>query len=406
MSETVKKQHSHRKNRKRNQRIRTLTNVLKALLALIVVAVVIAAVVAVGKKLQDSKTPSKTATETQSTETPEATEKVLEKDAVPEINDLVNRYFTAIHECNMEELSTIVASTEAISEDQLKTEAEFVESYEDVSCYTAKGVVDGSYIAYVSYGLKLANINTAAPCMIRLYICTNESGQYYIYNENTVDDATAEYMETLSKNAEVTALLKSVDDSLTAARGADADLNKFVAMLNGETDTTDGETQPADGGETPATAEEVFTDVNETVYAKEAVRVRAEAKADAEVLGAIQVGEAVKRTGYSDNFSRVEFEGKTGYVAAGYLTTKKPEESADSDDNGGFTTVSEKVYAKESVRIRKSPSIDSDEIGYLLEGDSIKRTGYNDNWSRVEIDGKTGYIAAGYLTEYAPGSQD
>lgn len=401
MGENEVKKPSHRRNRERNKRIRLYTNIAKYALIVIVAAVVIAAVVSVVNKTGGFGSISKKPNANNGAGDNGNTEvtNVLEKDSVPEINDLVNRYFAAIHDCDIEALSKIVASTAAVSEDQLRTEAEFVESYNNVVCYVAKGVVDKTYITYVSYGLKLLNIATPAPCMMRLYICTNDNGDLYIFNENTVDENTAAYMDELNSSAEVAALIKTVDDSLQTARGVDAELDKFVAMLNGE--NSDGPQEPASEAPEESSApvdNSPFEDVNETVYAKENVRIRAAATADAEVVGALAAGESIKRTGYNDNWSRVEYNGDTCYIAAGFLTTKNP-----NQDDDGFISVDEKVYAKESVRVRKSPKSDAEEIGYLLKGDSCKRIAYNDNWSRVLFDGgRTGYIAAGYLTEHAP----
>lgn len=65
--------------------------------------------------------------------------------------------------------------------------------------------------------------------------------------------------------------------------------------------------------------------------------------------------------------------------------------------------VDEEVYATAGVHIRASYTADSEIIGSLAKGASIKRTGVCDNgWSRVEFNGGDAYIYGDYLTTTAP----
>ena len=85
-----------------------------------------------------------------------------------EINDLVDAYFTAVAACDMDALSRLLYSTEGITQEQLEAEREYVEGYEDITCYSLDGLIDGTYIVYVSYGMKFINVETPAPSLIRL----------------------------------------------------------------------------------------------------------------------------------------------------------------------------------------------------------------------------------------------
>ena len=64
---------------------------------------------------------------------------------------------------------------------------------------------------------------------------------------------------------------------------------------------------------------------DETVYVTAtSLNVRQAPQKDAEVVGKLYQGEAVKRTGYSDDWSRVLYQDKAYYVATQYLTKEKP----------------------------------------------------------------------------------
>lgn len=382
------------------------------IMAVVAIVAVIIVIVVVGRPKGEAEVPEtviSSAPESAETPAPELPGGTLEKDTNQAIVTLVNAYFTAVQNCDVEALSAVVDSTDSISTEQLQAEREYVEGYQNISCYTLNGLTDGTYVVYVSYDMKFLNVETPAPCLIRLYICTNAEGGLYIFNqENGMDTGVVSYMEQINAREDVKALMSDVDVRLTEAMAADEALNALVSKLHGNVPSESE--APSEGAETPAETEAEteapaetpaadsgsFTDVDETVYAKEGVNIRKAPQADAEVAGTIQVGESIHRTGYNDNWSRVEYGGETCYIAAGFLTMTPP------DEDDGFTEVDERVYAKESVRIRKSPEDGAEVVGTLLEGESLKRTGYNDQWSRVVYEGETCYIGAGFLTTADP----
>ncbi|QNM05295.1 SH3 domain-containing protein [Qiania dongpingensis] len=395
---------SRRRRKKRNPFVEFLQLYGKyIILALVAILVVVTVIIVVGKVKKNGKDKETTVIDLSSSASPEQGG-TLEKDAHPEINALVNSYFTAVQNCDVSALAKLVDSTESISEEQLKAEKEFVESYQNMVCYTLNGLVDGTYIVYVSYDMKFLNVETPAPCLIRLYVCTNDAGDIYIYNQD-VDNEIAAYMEEVNTREDVKALLKETDDKLTEAMAGDEALNALVTKLYGNEQDNNGESSSETTGSSESSSADnsVFTDVDETVYAKENVKVRKTPDANGEVAGSLAGGQSVHRTGYNDGWSRVEFNGETCYVAAGYLTATAPESQAQGD---GFTEVDETVYAKETVRIRKTPDVNGEVAGSLLTGESIKRTGYNDSWSRVIYEGETCYIGAGYLTTAAPAESE
>ena len=386
------------------------------IMAVIAILVVVVAIVVVGKLRKNGSNKKETVIDVSSSSAAEQGG-TLEKDSNGAVNQLVSSYFEAVQNCDVEALSKLVDSTENISEEQLRAEREFVEGYRNMSCYTLNGLIDGTYIVYVSYDMKFLNVETAAPCLIRLYVCTNDEGGMYIYNQDLgTDNEVAAYMDEVNEREDVKALMQEVDNRLTEAMAADEALNALVTKLYGnsdggtgesgestapeETTAPEGTTAPEETTAAPAD-NSAFTDVDETVYARENVKIRKTPDANGEEAGTLAGGQSIHRTGYNDNWSRVEYNGETCYIAAGYLTMTAP-----SSSNDGFTEVSETVYAKESVRIRKSPEANAEVVGTLLEGESLKRTGYNDSWSRVIYEGETCYIGAGYLTTADPSAND
>ena len=146
--------------------------------------------------------------------------------------------------------------------------------------------------------------------------------------------------------------------------------------------------------------------MNETVWATYSVSIRSAASTDADKLDVLVGSYSITRTGVGDNgWSKVDYNGQTGYIKSEYLTTTKPAAASDSTQQ---TTekkqeTKETVYATAGVNIRAKASADADKIGTLAAGGSITRTGKTSNgWSRVDYNGQTGYIKSDYLTTTKP----
>lgn len=78
--------------------------------------------------------------------------------------------------------------------------------------------------------------------------------------------------------------------------------------------------------------EPTFTEVNETVYAKNTTNIRASYSTSSESYGMLQQGESIKRIGVGSNgWSKVTYNGKTAYIYSNNLTKTAPEEPKSTD---------------------------------------------------------------------------
>ncbi len=152
-----------------------------------------------------------------------------------------------------------------------------------------------------------------------------------------------------------------------------------------------------------------FTEVNETVTAKDRTNLRNKPSQDSDssVMYTLSNGETATRTGISNSgWSRIILNGNTYYAVSSYLTTdlsyKPPQPEPDDGITTEFTAVNEQVTAKEEVNLRTLPSVtntDSKVVATIVNGDIVKRTGINTElgWSRVEYNGQTLYCVSSYL---------
>ncbi len=154
----------------------------------------------------------------------------------------------------------------------------------------------------------------------------------------------------------------------------------------------------------PKTQDELlYTDVDESVTAKDEVNLRSGAGTNFDVVSLLKNGTVIKRTGIGKNgWSRLSLNGQTVYAITSYLTTdlsSKPEAPPDIVDGNTFTPTSDSVTAKEEVNLRLSPTTSGQIVALLKNGTVLQRTATsNKGWSRLIYEGKTVYAVSSYLT--------
>lgn len=160
-------------------------------------------------------------------------------------------------------------------------------------------------------------------------------------------------------------------------------------------ETTEPETTEPETTEPPETTPEgdAFVPVNEVVYVygTNTLNVRAAASTDSEKMGEMKEGEQVTRTGYTEEWSRISYYGKTYYASSKYLTTTPPLEYEDKSDTLYVGVDSLKLYLKASLNA--DWTID---LGY---GTPVNRTGVSKakdadgrEWSRINYNGAVYYV--------------
>ena len=162
-----------------------------------------------------------------------------------------------------------------------------------------------------------------------------------------------------------------------------------------ETEAVPAETEAA----TEPKADPDVDAVNETVYAVAQVNVRKGPGFNHAVIGKLQAGDQVTRTGIGKHgWSRITYDGKTAYVANNYVTPDSPEKAGGAT----FKEVNQTVKATAKVNVRKGPSVDYAVLGQLKGGEEVTRTAIGSKgWSRIKFDGKTAYVANNYLKVFS-----
>lgn len=385
-------------------------------LAVIVLVIVLIVSAVGGKKQETDETPAADVEQVQEV----VDENPLETDAYEEINTLVLKYF---HGLSTGDIPLVEDVVDVLSEEEIKTiekKKDYVESYNDIVCYTKKGLEENSFVVFASYQMKFYNIATPAPGITALYVFQGEDGDYYIFNGDASEELS-DYVLELASEEDVAAVIADVDAKYQQLVEEDEELGKFAqAMLEVQEEASE---EPAENTEESAEAEEPEAPADESASAEltnpvtttlnTGIRIRAERSTESRLLMTLISGAEVKvYASYDDGWSKIEYDGTKGYCKTEFLTstegvpvlssekqaeeTKPQEETA--NNNSSVTAVNKQMQFKESVRIREERSADSKKLatGYTRELVTVIEN-YSDGWSKVNYNGIVGYCKTEFL---------
>lgn len=132
------------------------------------------------------------------------------------------------------------------------------------------------------------------------------------------------------------------------------------------------------GKETILTSETTvaMAEVSDTVYVTgDQVNVRASASTSSWVITSLNKGAELKRTGYSESWSRVQYQGQECYIASRYVSTSKPEpQTQPAVQAGGGAALAGEVKLDSSWKYADFSKINSGSA-YLYRSEASDRKG-------------------------------
>ena len=141
------------------------------------------------------------------------------------------------------------------------------------------------------------------------------------------------------------------------------------------------------------------------------LNVRMEPRATSGLLGTlprgskVEVKAAVQNNGKSTDWYQIDYNGKTAYVAAMYVSKTAP---GTQQTGGAFTGY---VISAGDLNVREEARATSRRLGTLPRGSkvqvkaSVQENGKDTGWYEIDYNGKTAYVAAMYVGKTASGSQ-
>lgn len=273
-----------------------------------------------------TETISETTTQSAQSETAATGTSSLVKDDAA-ILTLVKKYYTAAAEKDYATLETIVDPWN----DEVKNSIsrnDVIESYNNLSTYSKQGPVENSYVVYTYFDGKVANIDTLAPSLTMLYVITDENGNLVVSDRESSQEV-ADYIASVSADADVQALIADVEEKCAQAKEADPALKEFMESSDTSTSgQTENSTDSVElSGEATATSE---------------VNIRQEPNTDAAIMGVLQVGSSVTVLQNVDGgWCQISYDAGTytieGYVKAEYLEGSAGTAAGTGTDETGAT---------------------------------------------------------------------
>lgn len=159
---------------------------------------------------------------------------VQEEHALKEYNDDVLQkffqdYFQAKLAADVDTLYRLSGVTNQSTEQraklksQLKTQAGYIESYEDIKTYAVPGIGKNEKLVFVQYKVHFRRAKTLAPAIMYCYIKVNEANSFELV-ENRTPEQTKFIYAYIQKHQEVKDLINAVDSQLLEALSSDSRL--------------------------------------------------------------------------------------------------------------------------------------------------------------------------------------
>ncbi len=170
---------------------------------------------------------------------------------------------------------------------------------------------------------------------------SNENSSLTLGNAVIEDTGAAENITKETKDDANTVVDKG--DAINPAPEND-ESSAYDDMAQGDEGVTQPDDAPGTNSSEPI-VELIYEDKDDRVITKSGVNLRKGARADAEILTTLQKITPLKRTGFHEDWTRVEYQGTTCYIAS-YLVTEKTEESVSEQSEGQLIVIDAGHQAK------------------------------------------------------------
>ena len=401
---------------------KTVSIAIGIFVILMILAVVISIVIGNGKKASDAAM-MKSRTETSKEVVFTVPDEPLEKNAIPDVNALVKKYYQSMADGDKDTIKTLMTGLDDKELIKIEKKSQYVESYPSITCYTKRGPEENSYLVYVHYEVQLTDFENNVPGLNALYVCMREDGSYYI-NGDTQPDEVINYCEVVSSQDDVVDLINTVQVRYNEMKAENDELSKFLDDLPdrltaevgeelAKLEAAEQETETATVEDTDADTEEP-ADENKEIYVEttDVVNVRSSDSQEADKVGKAQLGEKYLLLEEKPNgWSKISFEGEDAFIKTEFLKVVSEEvvdQAVEEEEQPKEETVDEKAVAdsptegkaiaKETVNVRKRASTDSDKVTVCYEGEPVEIIMKQaDGWTKIKYKNKTGYVKSEFL---------
>ena len=187
----------------------------------------------------------------------------LEENKYQEVNQLMTNYMNAKREVDMVKLSNYVNDISKYSENLLQQMHKLVTSVSNIKCYTIDGYEKDSYVVYLYYECRVANVKSVLPALVRNYVCKNkETNKLCVYSGSTYK-VVKKYADNTRSNPAVENLIGQVNQKIASLQQQDKSVKILYEAINaankqgkGNNNYNDANTANDDSANTKASSDD------------------------------------------------------------------------------------------------------------------------------------------------------
>ena len=371
--------------------------IIGGIFIILVVVLVVFLISRIGKKDDEG-------TEITSTSTVEVPKDKYEVNAYPNVNSLMETYYTAMMNGDTDTIASVSDVLSDAEKFRMEEKAKYYQSADDFVVYTKKGYRDNSYFVLVTFDILYTGATTPAPSLDSTYVCTNDSGALYV-NKSDLSEEEQAYLLELTVQSDVEELIDQVNVDYNKALEEDPNLAQVLADIDAQVTQAVKERlseqqrlEAEAAAEQEAAAQAAAQAQNATqVRAVKVVNIRSSPSTEASILGKTTSGEVFTRYEAMENgWSKVDYNGQEAYISSEFLEeVQAPAETASAD--GKETVTIKSGTSKINIRSSASTSDDSNKIGSAKGGDSFELVERMDGWCKIIYNGQEAYVSSDYV---------
>ncbi len=282
---------------------------------------------------------------------------ILEESRIPDIVELIKEYYGAL---SVQDLSAIQKITDTLPEEEAASISSSKAAYSDVKVYTKDGPSDNTQVVYAYYKYSNGAGSTSYPGLSQMLVRRGVDGNWKIVFSD-LDQATADFIGNVTKEADVQALIAEVTKEYEEASGSPSV-------------TKSPDSKAAVSENAAAVSSAGNADLAGTAPANEEVDEQEEASQDDEE----QTDEDEEEEGSEDDSEEEE--------------SSSQEEEEDTSDQEWSAVINS------SCNLRSGPGYDYGVIGGVAEGTEVTVIGdIEDGWWHIRTDETDGYVGGKFI---------
>ena len=177
----------------------------------------------------------------------------LRKDSVPELLDLMQRYFRARAVADAETMNQLYGigevPAETLEEQKalMRSNAKYVSGFKNITTYVMDGAAADTWLVYALADIKFYSAKNAAPMIMWCYVQKDAEGTYTIVDNSWLTAEAAAFIEQANHSEAIRRLAADVNGRLKTALEENEDLSAVYGVLREGSPVwqQEAETEPA-----------------------------------------------------------------------------------------------------------------------------------------------------------------